>query len=170
MTYVFDATPLISLASVDRLDLVTALERACRLPERVHEEVVTAGVEAGYADARRVERAIEDDRLAVERAPETSLATQLARSDALSDADVAVLALAADLDGTAVMDERHGRAIAGAEGIPTRGTAYVVLTAQQRGYIDADTAGTTVDELLDAGWYCAPDLYAKIRDKIDDIE
>lgn len=167
--YVFDATPLISLASIDRLSLVTALDGECCLPERVSDEVVTAGLDAGHADARRIEQAINDDRLSVVPDPETPLAAQLARSDRLSGADVAVLALAAERNGTAVMDEAYGRMIAETEGIPTRGTAYVVLYAQRQGEIDATDAQATIAALLDAGWYCAPDLYAQILERIDEI-
>lgn len=168
--YVFDATPLISLASIDRVTLVTALDGDCCLPESVHEEVVTEGVEGGHADARRVERAVEDDCFSVEPDPETRLAESLKRSDGLSEADAAVLALAAARDGTAVMDEQYGRTVADVEGIPTRGTAFVVLTAQKRELIDADEALEIIDELLAAGWYCAPDLYARIQRKIEAID
>lgn len=167
--YVFDATPLISLASIDRLALVTALPGNCCLPESVYEEVVTEGIESGHADARRVERAVEDDYFSVEPDPETQLVESLKRSDGLSEADAAVLALAAARDGVAVIDEQYGRAVADAEGVPTRGTAFVVLTAQKRELIDADEALKTVDELLEAGWYCAPDLYARIQRKIEAI-
>ncbi|MFB6309128.1 MAG: DUF3368 domain-containing protein [Haloarculaceae archaeon] len=168
--YVFDATPLIYLASVERLELATALDAECCLPERVYEEVVTTGIESGHADARRVQRAIDEDVFAVESCPDTDLTQRLTELESLSDADVAVLALAATVDGIAVMDEQYGRSIADAEGIPTRGTAYVVLSAQQAGLIDASETRTVVDQLLEEGWYCAPDLYAAIRSKIDDIE
>lgn len=168
--YVFDTSPLILLASANYLDLVTALDDECCLPECVYEEVVTAGIEAGHPDARRVEQAIQDDHFRVAPNPETPLVDQLAHADTLSDADVAVLALAADCAGIAVIDEQYGRTVAETEGIQTRGSAYVVLNAQQSGLIDAVTARTAIDALLDAGWYCAPDLYANIRDKVDEID
>jgi len=37
--YVFDATPLIYLATVDSLDTVDALSGDCRLPEAVYEDL-----------------------------------------------------------------------------------------------------------------------------------
>lgn len=167
--YVFDATPLISLASIGRLELTDALDGGCCLPESVFREVVTTGIEEGHADARRIERAVEDGRFSTVPDPETSLAETLARADRLSEADVAVLALASVRDGIAVMDEQYGRTVASSEGIPTRGTAFVVLTAQKQGLLDASEARTAIDELLAAGWYCAPDLYAKIQRRIDRV-
>jgi predicted nucleic acid-binding protein len=168
--FVFDATPLICLASVERLHLVSSLPGDCCLPEAVYEEVVTAGINAGHADARRIERAIEDDRFAVESDPDSPLVGTLDRSDRLGGADIAVLALAADAGGTAVMDEQYGRTVADTEGIPTRGTAYVVLRAQKAGQLTATAARTTIDELIDAGWYCEPDLYSDVRRKIAEID
>jgi len=169
--YVFDATPLISLASTDRLDLVASLDDPRCMPESVYEEVVTAGIDAGHADARRIERAVEEGMLAVESDPDpdAALVERLSRADALSEADVAVLALADVRDGTAVMDEAYGRSVADTEGIHTRGTAFVVLRAQRHGAIGPDESRTAIDDLLDAGWYCAPDLYARILEKIEEI-
>jgi hypothetical protein len=37
------------------------------------------------------------------------------------------------------------------------------------GVITADAAHETIVEMLDAGWYCSPDLYARIRQRIDDL-
>jgi predicted nucleic acid-binding protein len=167
--YVFDATPLIYLATVDELALVTALDDECCLPERVVDEVVTTGLEAGHTDARRVERAIENGHFEVRSDPETALVERLQQNDSLSAADIAVIALAEKLDGIAVMDEQYGRDVADVEDIQTRGTAYIVLTAQKQGRLEEAEATAVIDDLLDAGWYCAPDLYAKIRAKIEAI-
>jgi len=167
--YVFDATPLIYLATVDRLGVVDALPGNCRLPEAVYEEVVTAGIEAGHADARRIEQAVEAGRFEVEPAPGTGLQERLARNDNLSGADIAVLALAAAHRGTAVLDEQYGRTAAKTEGIETRGTAFVVLNALAEGEMTASTARETIDDMLDVGWYCSPDLYRQILSKIDEL-
>ena len=167
--YVFDATPLIYLATVDRLGVVDALPGECWIPASVYEEVVTTGIEAGHADARRIEQAVDADRFEVEPVQETGLHERLGRNDSLSGADIAVLALAAAHDGTAVMDEQYGRSVAETEGIETRGTAFVVLNALAEEDLTAPAARETVDEMVDAGWYCSPDLYRQILAKIDEL-
>lgn len=168
--YVFDATPLIYLGTVDRLDLLGTLTEDCVIPERVHDEVVAAGIAEGHSDARRVERAVEQGLLRREDVIETaeSAFDRLRSNPRISDADAAVLAIADKHDGVAVMDEDYGRAIADAEGIPTHGTAYLVLSCIQ-GAITAEEARTTIDAMLEAGWYCAPDPYAKLRHQIDEL-
>jgi predicted nucleic acid-binding protein len=167
--YVFDATPLIYLGTVEALDVVDVLPGNCCVPDAVYEEVVTAGIEAGHADARRIEQAVEAGRFEVEPAPETELHERLGGADSLSGADIAVLTLAGERGGTAVMDEQYGRAVAEMEGIETRGTAFVVLNALADGEMTASAARETVDNMLDAGWYCSPDLYRQILRKIDEI-
>ena len=165
--WVFDATPLIYLARVERLDLIQHLDEPCVTPEPVHAEVVTAGIEQGHPDARRVERCVEDDHLDVVPTTKTALVERLRENPNLSDADVAVLACAAERDGTAVMDEAYGRDVAATEGIPTRGTAFLVLSLANEGVLTPGEARSTVDEMIDEGWYCAPDLYAKLVRKLE---
>ena len=57
--HILDATPLIYLATVEQLPRTEALRKRCCTPPSVYEEVVTNGLEAGHADARRNERAVE---------------------------------------------------------------------------------------------------------------
>lgn len=167
--YVFDASPLLVLATPDRLDFVRSLAGPSCLPASVFEEVVEAGIDAGFTDARRLEQAIEDGLFTVRPDPDTALADRLGRFDKLSHADVSVLALAAHHDGAAVMDEQSGRTVAEIEDIPTHGTAYIVLNALQQGEIDPAEARTVVGKLVDAGWYCSPALHARLLDKIEEL-
>jgi predicted nucleic acid-binding protein len=167
--WVFDATPLIYLAKVDRLALVQHLEASCVLPERVYEEVVETGLEQGSPDARRIERSVDADRFAILSVETTALLTRLQDNSNLSDADVAVLACADAHDGVAVLDETYGRDVAAAEGITTRGTAYLVLKLASEGTLSVDDARTVIDAMIDEGWYCAPDVYAKIIQKLESL-
>lgn len=168
--WVFDATPLIYLAKADRLTLVDHLDATCSIPEPVHEEVVETGLEHDYPDARRIERCIEDGVFDVHSVPESPLLTRLHANQHLSRDDAAVLASAEHNDGTAVMDETYGRDVAATEGIPTRGTAFLVLSIAKQGDIATETARATIDDMLEAGWYCAPEFYAKILRTLETLQ
>lgn len=161
--YVADATPLIYLAKAEALDVLDGLDVVTT--EGVHREVVVAGKEADAPDARRVER------YGVEAvpAPESALHERLAESDGLSAVDAGVLALADDRDATALVDDRRARTVAEVEGIDVRGTAYLLLSAVDRGEKDGDEARAILDEMVDAGWYCSTSFYAKIRDRLDEV-
>ena len=167
--WVFDATPLIYLAKVDRLALVQQRDASCVIPERVYEEVVETGREQCYPDTRRIERSVDADRSDIVSVATSALLTRLQDNSNLSDADVAVLACADAHDGVAVMDETYGRDVAAAEGITTRGTAYLVLKLASEGTLSVDDARTVIDAMIDEGWYCAPDVYAKIIQKLDSL-
>ena len=170
MTWIFDATPLIYLAKAERLEVTETLSDPRLVSERVYREVVTQGIEAGYDDARRIERAVEDGRLDVVEVDleDSTVATRL--DAGLSAADVAVLACADARDGVAVMDEAAGRSAAAVEGVETRGTAYVVLSAVKRGKLAPEEGREAIDAMIDRGWYVAPDLYAKIVRKLESFE
>ena len=172
MSWVFDATPLIYLAKAARLDVVESVDGPRVVPEAVHREVVTAGVERGYDDAHRIERAVEDglvDVVAVDT-DESAVATRLRRHPGLSDADVSVLACADARDSVAVMDESTGRSAAEVAGIETRGTAYLVLASVRDGGLSTEEGRNTIDAMIERGWHVAPDLYAKIVRKLESFE
>ncbi|EMA71434.1 DUF3368 domain-containing protein [Halorubrum distributum] len=172
MTWIFDATPLIYLAKAERLGVVETLSDPRFVPEAVYREVVTEGIEAGYDDARRIERAFEDGRFDIVEVDfdDSGVAARLDRHAGLSDADVAVVACADARDGVAVMDEAAGRSAAAVEGVETRGTAYVVLLAVKQGELSPEEGREAIDAMIDRGWYAAPDLYAKIVRKLESFE
>lgn len=172
MTLVFDATPLIYLAKADRLDVIETLDGPRLVPKPVYREVVTNGIEAGYDDARRIEQATDDGALepvAVD-IEESSVATRLTQHPGLSDADVAVLACAETHNAVAVMDEAAGRSAADVEGIETRGTAYLVLSAITCGHFSPEAGREAIDAMIESGWYVAPDLYTRIVRKLESFE
>ncbi|MDR5673200.1 DUF3368 domain-containing protein [Halalkaliarchaeum sp. AArc-GB] len=180
MSWVFDATPLIYLAKADRLAVLETLAEPRLVPRPVYREVVTTGIEGGYADARRIERRVEDGLLEVvdadvdanadEDVDDSTFADRLARHPGSSDADVAVLACADARDAVAVVDGDVGRSVAEVEGIETRGTASLVLSAVKEGAIAPEAGRETIDAMVDRGWYLAPDLYAAVVRKLESFE
>lgn len=165
--WVYDATPLIYLAKAERLSLLEKLNGPHMIPRRVYAEVVETGLEAGYPDARRIERVVDEEMFKIVSVPETDFYRRLAKNDNLSQADVSVLAYAKNRGTVAVVDETYGRDVASTEGVETRGTAYLVLLLAKRDVIESETARETIDTMMNAGWYCAPDVYASIIHKLD---
>jgi predicted nucleic acid-binding protein len=168
--YVFDASPLVVLATAQRLGLLDTLDERRVVTERVYEEVVVVGRDRGYPDAQRIERAVDEGVVLVESVDEDSRFDDLSAVEGLPDADAATLALAAAEGSTAVMDETAGREVAAAEGIDTRGTAYLVLSLVRDGHLTVAEGRTVVDDLVEAGWYCSTDLYRRIQRKLDDLD
>ena len=168
--WVFAVTPLLYLANVDRLGLVQHLDASCVIPERVHDEVVSTGLEQEYPAARHIQHHVDACHMDMVSVDQTPLLSRLQNHRNLSDADTAVLAHADAHEGIAVMDETYGQDVAASEDITTRGTAYIVLRLTAEGEIEPDDARDVIDAILGAGWYCAPDVYATILGAIDDFE
>jgi len=168
--YVFDAQLRLYLATVERLSPVLEHVDDAVLPERVHGEVVVRGIEEGHADARRIERVIHAGSLRVVVASRQDAFDWIVRNQQLTDADAAVLEIADAKDAVAVMDEQYGREVPDSEGIRTHSTAFLVLRLLRERIVEPEEARTIVDELVEAGWYCTLNLYARILGKIEELE
>jgi predicted nucleic acid-binding protein len=69
-----------------------------------------------------------------------------------------------------VVGEAAGRSAAAVEGVETRGTAYVVLSAVKRGKLSPEEGHEAIDAMIDYGWYVAPDVYTRIVGKLESFE
>lgn len=149
MGIVVNAGPLISLARLDRLDLLPALFDEVIVPPAVHREVTDdlalPGAEA-LATADWLKIVPVRDRQSVERL----LAW-------LDTGEAEVLALARELDATAAIDEKRGRRHALELGIPQTGTVGILLAAKRRGLIPL--IRPLLDRLIAAGIRLSPRLY-----------
>jgi len=83
--FVFDATPLIYLAKVERLSLLSRLDASRLIPQRVYEEVVTVGLDAGYPDVHRIEQTVAEGTFDVVSAPANALFERLRENQNVSD-------------------------------------------------------------------------------------
>lgn len=127
MAIVVNAGPLIALARIGQLDLLPKLFGEIVIPAAAYREVTQDQNLPGAAAIQRAEwiRVSEvSDRAAVERF-----------SFWLDAGESEVLVLAQELGMTAAIDERRGRNIAAALGIPQTGTIGILLTAKKAGLI-----------------------------------
>lgn len=144
--WVVDASPLIVLGTIGRLDLLASLAEDVVVPEIVAQEVVRVEDEASRALARislRTEYVAPDD---------------LVVRWGLGAGETAVLSFAKRHGYVALIDDLAARRCAAALGIATRGTLGVVLLAKQRGILAS--AAHLVARLREAGLYLSPDLIA----------
>ncbi len=141
--WVVNASPVIALAEVDHLHLLTDLSDEIRLPEAVAQELLTAPP----TDAAR--RAVEDDwglRIPAERVPDRVLEWGLGAGES------SVLAEALKSDGSvAVLDDAEARKCARTLGVPMIGTLGVTIRAKLCGLIPS--AAELIQTLRAAGLY-----------------
>ncbi len=146
LSRVVDAAPLISLAKVGRLDVLTAGSRIMLVTDTVAREV-QAGADADPA------------RLALQsgwgtRHADVPVAADLAAWH-LDAGEEAVLALARLLGCAAVLDDGAGRKAARALGIIHTGTTGLVIEAKRQGIVMS--AADLLRDLRRAGLYLPTD-------------
>jgi len=151
MIVVADASPLIALARIGRLDLLVAVFGQLLVPDAVWREVVDAGAgktgATDVADADWIER----------RSVSDSALVNLLRHDlGAGEAEAIVLAREANADFI-LMDERLGRSAAHSLGLKVVGLVGVLIEARDRGLI------TNANEIMDqlhrqAGFWISAEL------------
>ena len=160
MSVVADATILIYLAKIDRLDLLDTLFDRVLVPEAVYEEVVTQGREQGYADALTIDEATDeypsvqlpsDD--AADRTAEIRGSTDLGRGE------VAAIALALAEDARCLTDDHAARRSAESLGVTVGGTIYVLLEALQADRLSHEEYIASLEALDESGFRMSARLY-----------
>ena len=155
MIVVSDASPLINLARIGRLDLLRLLYETLLIPEAVWQEVVING--AGQPGSAEVRAADWIHKEAIANGP---LVRALRQTLGAGEAEAIVLALEADA-ALLLMDERLGRVAAERQGIRCMGLVGVGLEAKHGGLI------TSVKSFLDAlrevaGFHLHEALYRRV--------
>ena len=155
MTVVSDASPLVSLARIGKLDLLQQLYGTLFIPEAVRHEIVVAG--AGQPGADEVDAA---DWVHSRRIANEPLARALRLTLDGGEAEAIVLALESGAD-LLLMDERLGRAAAQHLGLSCIGLVGVALEAKGRGLIQA--VRPSLDALRNqAGFRLGEALYQRV--------
>ena len=161
MTVVADASPLIFLGKIRRLDLIhRVLGDDVAVPQQVRDEVLAGPLDRAESDelhrflaAVRMERVDSPRRFAA----------------GMSRADDAAMTLAVRLEADLLLaDDRTVRRLATVEGIRPLGTVGVLLLALRRRLVDRPEVRRLVDDLVRShGFRIGVELYAAVMREID---
>lgn len=131
MMLVSDTGPLIALAKLDRLALLSALFEAVLIPPAVHRELLAKS----GPEAPRLDEAF-DRWIKVTPPPALAAEVQIV-TQRLDAGERQAIALAYTQGARLLMDERLGRAAARQLGMNVTGMAGVLIYAKQGGHIQA---------------------------------
>lgn len=153
---VADATVLIFLGKLDKLDRLQDRYGAVYIPETVQQEVVVTGKELGARDAVLAEEAIEEGWLVVES---VSANPAVERFD-LEAGETAALSLALDRDANCLLaDEEAVREVARLLDLEPRGTLSVLFDELRSGDATFDDFVESLERLIDEGFYLDESVY-----------
>lgn len=153
-----DASPLIGLAKIGRLNLLQNLYQCILIPPAVHAELQAGSSRSG---GEELQRALAEGWL--ETADYTAIPTaavaELKQRLDLGEAEAIALALHLPAD-LLLIDEQCGRVVAQQKGVRIIGTGIVLVTAKRRGHITS--VRTELDALFRSGYR----LSARLREQL----
>jgi predicted nucleic acid-binding protein len=163
MRVVVNATPLIALALPDRLELLRQMLDEILVPATVYDEVVVKG--AGRAGAATVSEA---DWLQVASPQMTPTIEPMLLGLDAGEMDVLLLAREQRPDWV-LIDERLGRRVARALGLPVKGTLGVLLAAVLAGLLSKAEAVDGLRRLADSEIRISSRWQDWLRDELDKL-
>ncbi len=155
---VINASPLIFLSRSRHLDLLKVFAEDVWVPEAVATEIQQRGPEDITARALA-----ETEWLTVKPAKTIPIAIAEWR---LGAGESAVLALAAEHQVEAIIDDLAGRKCAASLDIPVRGTLGIVLAAKHRGHIPK--ARPVIEDMMQAGLYLSRQVLEQALRRVDE--
>ena len=155
---VADAGPLIGLDRIDCLSVLASLYGSVLLPELVLAEL---HVDSDRPGARALSAALAHGTIRQQALPDHS-ATELARLGLLLDAgEASAILLATQIKCRFLLiDERRGRQIARAHGVPVVGLAGVLLAAKRSGLLPS--VASTLADLSREGYRLSDALISEV--------
>lgn len=152
MIIVADASPLVSLAILGKLDLLEKLFQDIYIPQAVFDEITSPDkpfAEALYQFSAEKTKKVKN---------KIALLILTDKLD-LGEAEAIILALENNIDRI-LIDERKGRKIAETKGLRPIGTIGVLIQAKEKGMIAS--VKVFLDELVRNSIYISPKLYKHV--------
>jgi len=167
---VSNASPLIYLARLTKLDLLKEIYGKVQIPLEVKIETVDRGKAEGYSDAYVIEEALTDgwlitNELTNENAKKSEALAEMTGID-IGEAQ-AILLTKQKNEKEVLIDQSSAREVAKHLGLSPRGTIFIILTATKRKLITKDTAKETLAKLIEVNFYISASIY---RDALETIE
>lgn len=169
MRLVFNSTPLIYLAKVGLLPLLKELPHERLTTAGVKKEVVDRGKEKAAKDALMIEKVIQEGTLKIGRISDKGLLQMLSSIPELHPTDAEVLALANEVGGTAIVDDRVAREVARTYRIEHGGTVFILALLTARKLTTKDAARAALDDMISLGWRCSAEQYFQMAKMIEAV-
>lgn len=168
---VADASPLIALAKMRRLEILREMYGQVLIGPVVNAEVVDQGRAVVAAGVEHVEDAIRKGWMQVARLTKTekSLLQRILKSSRLDKGEAEALALASSRKIPVILDDREARANAELLELEFIGTAGILLEAFIKGLLTFKQLEEAVEELTKTMWL-SPTVVAEILKRAREVK
>jgi len=165
MEVVCNASPLICLSKIGRLDLLHKLFDKVIIPFEVWEEVTNRGKKDFPTETEFIEKACADGWL-------TRKPTQGALYfEAIDKGEAEVISLAQKLKiKTVLIDDALGRKVAESVGLHVRGTLFVLIESYKQKTLTKEEVETLLNKLIQKGFRISTEVYAECLHQIQHMQ
>ena len=162
-----NATPLIYLAKLGKLDILKSLFKEIVIPREVYEEII-AGKKDGFFDALTIEKAVENGWLKIK---ELKIERKIEKfAPEIDLGEIALINLAKKLKADLILiDDASARTIAESLGFNVKGTLYILLKAYKKKLIHKDELKELINQLVFSGFRISQELYIEILEELEKI-
>lgn len=158
-----DSTPLIHLARIGRLDLLSRLFKKVIIPESVFNEIVIKGEEQGYLDAKLIRKATEEwIEIKELNKEELTELDEILKIGPIGIAEGESITLANNMRLPLLIDDSIGQKIARTLNIETYWTTSVVLKGVSVKIITRPEAKKLVEDLINGGLRVKPEVVIEL--------
>jgi predicted nucleic acid-binding protein len=163
----FDTTPLIYVIRASLSEALRKLSNPKYLSQSVYEELMV-GEAQGKPEAAVIRELVIGNAISIARPRSPSLVSRLmmiaaeGENKPLHSAEAEALAIAKELDGVLIADDRAARSTARLIQVESHGTGYLLGRMFQEGLISKQEAVRKVTEMRKTGWRLSEDDYRTI--------
>lgn len=155
MKAVIDASPLIFLTKIGRLDVLRQYETIFAPPEVIAE--LERGRESGHPEVLQVHALVDDGTIRLRKGGRVKSEWNLDRGEA------AVIALAAKAKvEEVIMDDRAAIAVARYMGLRPVSVPFLLLRERRSGRMNREQFEATLRRLISSGYYLSPQLHQRL--------
>ncbi len=161
---VSNATPLIYLAKIEKLELLKKIYKTILISEEVRQEVVDRGKQLGKKDAYIIEKAVQEGWILEEKTNKIKIPIELDTGEA------STISLAKSKNVKEVLiDETSGRTAAKLVGLEPRGTVFVLLKSLEKKIINFEDFLYLMKRLTQEGFRLKEEVYISAIEKARDM-
>lgn len=168
MKAVADSAPLIYLAKIGRLELLTAYYEVF-IPEAVYEEVVEKGTAKRFPDALIIRKEIKNKRIRLKKLDDKQRkeAQELRRFANIGAGEAEATVLAKVLSSDLILDDVLAQGVAGTFGLKPLWTTSFILKLLGEGKISKEETKRVIEDLVGAGYWIGEDVLVKLLKKLE---
>ncbi len=158
-----NSTPLIHLARIEKLELLSKLFEMVIIPKTVFDEVVIEGEEKGYLDAKIIRKATEAwVEIRELNKEETKELENILKIGPIGKAEGEAITLANSMKLPLLIDDSIGQKIARSLSIETYWTTSIILKAYEKRIVTKQEARKIIEDLINSGLRVKPEVVVEL--------